>query len=162
MKMLLSLAALTLAATAHAGTLLRLPLPPTLLTVGQSGTKSCAGVGFNADGSVHGSCHTKVASACSGRGCQPLTMITTYAVLWDAEANVVSEVTCSVTRHHLPQTDTTTYAPGFDATRCPAVNLFGTGTSVVINGTPYYYVTTDAASGAELVNSNSWGFLYLP
>lgn len=150
-----------IAGSAYAGTLVQLPLPPSLATVGQSGTKSCAGVSFNADGSVNGSCHTKVASACSGRGCQPVTMITNYAVIWDAEGNPVSVVTCSVTRHHLPQTDSAVYAPGFDATTCPVINLFGTGTAVVINGTPFYYVTTDA-TGAELVNSNSWGFLYSP
>lgn len=153
---------LSLVGAAQASTVIQLPLPPSLATVGQSGTKNCIGESFNPDGSVNGFCRTRVSSPCSGRGCQPVSLITTYAVRWDAEANPVSEVTCGITRHHIPQSDTTTYAPGFDLATCPSSNPFSPIT-VVINGTPYYYVTTDAASGAMLVGSNyPWGFLYLP
>lgn len=156
------LLSLLLIGSAHAGTLLQLPLPPSLATVGQSGTKSCAGNRFNVDGSVVGACRTVMASACSGRGCQPVSYVTAYVVTWDTQGTSTGVIACSVTRHHLPQANIVTYAPGYDASTCPPVNLSATGTAFVINGTPYYYVTTDAASGAVLVNSNSWGFLYLP
>ena len=157
-------------ALAHAGTIVQLPLPIALEDVGQSGTKSCVGVKFNADNSVYGQCKTVASSACSGRGCQPVQTTTAYAVTWDATGTeVLAEVACSVTRHHLPQPNTTTYAPGFDATSCPGVVLNSTGTTVGIPYGPYawqlayyYYVTTDAVTGGELLNSNVWGFLYLP
>lgn len=145
-----------------AETFLRLPLPPPLANVGQSGTKSCIGTSFNADSSISGFCRTKNSSPCSGRGCQPVTFTTTYVTIWDAEGNFVSEVTCGIGRHHLPQADTVTYAAGYDATSCPLVNR-PQNISFTINGTPYYYWTTDAASGAVLVSDNyPWGFLYSP
>lgn len=149
-------------AAARAETFIQLPLPASLNGVGQSGTKACAGTGFNADGTVVGVCKTQYAGACSGRGCQPVVSITTYVANWDVNGDNGTAVVCSVTRHHLPQVDTTQYVPGYDATTCPRINLDPTKTVVTINGVPFYYVTTDAVSGAELVNSNFWGFLYLP
>jgi hypothetical protein len=62
----------------------------------------------------------------------------------------------------LPQADSITYLNGHGAADCTSVNFNPTGIVVVIGSVPYYYVTTDAVSGAELVNSNAAGFLYLP
>jgi len=167
MKRLLLALALT-ATGVHAGTLVQLAQPASLNGVGQAAQHACAGVGFAADHSVYGACRTATSSPCSGRGCQPVSYITDYATTWDAVGNPLVAVTCSVTRHHVPQANQTTYAPGYDATNCPAVVL-ATGTTVGIpygsypwEVTYFYYVTTDPVTGAELVNSSASGFLYLP
>lgn len=158
---------LMLVGAVQAGTLVQLAQPPSLNGVGGA-QHSCVGVGFNADHSIYGACRTVTSSACSGRGCQPVTVTTDYATVWDAAGDPIVAVLCSITRHHIPQTNTTQYAPGYDATNCPSVVL-GTGTTVGIPYGPYawqeayyYYVTTDPVTGAELVNSNSWGFLFTP
>jgi hypothetical protein len=76
--------------------------------------------------------------------------------------NPMTADACSQLRHHLPQADSITYLNGHSAADCMSVNFNPTGIVVVIDSVPYYYVTTDAVSDAELVNSNAAGFLYLP
>ncbi len=166
MKHLLSaLALMVFSAFSHAGTLVQLVQPESLNGIGTQ--HSCAGVGFAADHSVYGICKMVTASACSGRGCQPIVVTSDYATTWDADGNPIAAVLCSVTKHHLPGADQVTYVAGYDATTCPKLQL-STGTTVGIpygtqpwEVTYFYYVTTDV-TGAELVNSNVWGFLYLP
>ena len=148
------------AVPAMADSLIQLPIPAGV--VGQEGRTSCVGNGFNADHSVFGACNSVTSSACSGRGCNPVTYTTTYVAAWDADGVPLSAIACSVTRHHSPQPNVTTYENGYDETSCPGVNLFGTHTVVVVDGTPFYYVATDPVTGAELVNSNAAGFLVLP
>ena len=159
---------LMLVGVVKAGTLVQLAQPASLNGVGQATRAACVGTGFAADDSVIGQCKTAIAGPCSGRGCQPVTMTTNYATTWDASGAPIAAVTCSIARHHLPQADTIQYAPGYDASNCPGVKL-ATATTVGIPYGPYpwdvsyfYYVTTDPVTGAELVNSQTWGFLYLP
>jgi hypothetical protein len=156
------LALMMVTGTAVAGTLVQLPPPPSLVGIGIATRLACVGVSFTGDGSVNGMCHTATSSPCSGRGCQPVTYITNYIVGWDATGSPTGSSACSTVRHHLPQADQTTYLNGHSAADCPGVVFNSTGSVVTINGVPYYYVTTDAMSGAELVNSNAAGFLYLP
>jgi hypothetical protein len=82
--------------------------------------------------------------------------------VWDAQGNPLIATLCSTLRHHLPQADQVSYEPGFDATSCLHPNFNPTGTTVVINGSPYYYVSTDPVTGNELVNNNYAGFLVSP
>ncbi len=166
MKTLFALIGLMVAGLANAGTLVQLAQPASLNGIGNQ--HACVGVGFAADNSVYGACKTVTSSACSGRGCQPVSYVTTYATTWDAEGNPIAATPCRIARHHLPQADQITYLNGYDATSCPPVKL----SEPTVVGIPYgtypwevmyfYYVTTDAVTGAELVNNNTWGFLYLP
>ena len=158
----LILALTMMSGTAFASTLFQLPPPPALVGVGIAGRLACVGVGFNADDSIYGACHTATSAPCSGKGCQPVTYTTNYIVTWDTAGNPTGSTGCSIVRHHLPQADQTTYLDGHSAADCPGVLFNPTGAVVVVNGVPYYYVTTDAVTGAELVNSNAAGFLYLP
>jgi hypothetical protein len=148
------------ACPAMADSLIQLPIPGGV--VGQEGRTSCVGSGFNADHSVFGACNSAISSACSGRGCNPVTNTTTYVAAWDADGVPISAIACSVTRHHSPQPNVTTYENGFDGTSCLDLNFFGTHTVLVVDGTPFYYVATDPVTGAELVNSNVAGLLVLP
>lgn len=145
---------------AHASDLVQLT-QPALAGIGQAARTACVGDSFNADGSVLGSCHTATSSPCSGRGCQPVTMTTNYIATWDANGNATGVQTCATVRHHLPQADQVTYVNGHSAADCHGVVFVQTNTVVVIDGAPFYYVST-SSNGAELVNSNVQGFLYLP
>jgi hypothetical protein len=156
------LALMMISGTAVAGTLFQLPPPPALVGVGIATRLACVGAGFTVDGSISGACHTATSSPCSGHSCQPVTYITNYIVTWDATGNPTGSTACSTVRHHLPQSDQTTYLGGHSAADCLGVVFNPTGMVVVINAAPYYYVTTDAVTGAELVNSSAAGFLYLP
>jgi hypothetical protein len=147
------------AVPATANSLIQLPIPGAV--VGQPGRTLCAGGGFNADHSISGACTSATSTACSGRGCNPVTTTITYVAAWDAEGNAISATACSSTRHHVPQADVTTYENGYDATTCLGLSFFGTHTVVVIDGIPFYYVATDSVTGAESVNSNVAGFLVL-
>lgn len=155
------IASLAFTGLASSAELVQLPIPAPADIAGQDAQRHCAAIGFNADSTIAGACRTATSTACSGRGCQPVTTITGYVAAWDAAGNPVSATACSVTRHHLPQADMTTYAPGYGPLNCPPVK-YQTPTVVSIDGVPYWYVSTDPASGAELVNSNSAGFVYLP
>jgi hypothetical protein len=148
------------AVPAMANSLIQLPIPSGV--VGQAGRTSCAGAGFNADHSVFGACSSETSFACSGRGCNPVTNTTNYVAAWDADGAPISAIACSVTRHHSPQPNVTTYENGYDGTSCPALNLFGTHTVIVVDGIPFYFAATDPVTGAELVSSNVAGFLVLP
>lgn len=132
---------------------------PALVGVGQPARTACVGTAFNADSSIVGACRTATSSACSGRGCQPVTFTTTYVASWDVFGDPTGVTACSVTRHHLPQADTVVYGSGFGPSNCPVVVFNPTGNTVNVNGTPFYYVTTDAQTSNELVNSNSAGYL---
>lgn len=145
------------------------PLTQPTLTGGIAGRKACVGVSFNADGSVVGQCRTVTSPPCSGRGCQPVT--TTYNNIgrWDAVGNPLGVEACSVVRSHSPQPIQTTYLNGHSAVDCKGVSFDPTGTSVGVSYGPapwqvnyFYYVTTDAVTGAELVNSSTAGYLLLP
>lgn len=135
---------------------------PALAGIGIAGRTACVGSAFNSDNSVTGACHTVRSSACSGRGCQPVTYTTNYIAVWDANGTALSVTACSVTRHHLPQANQTTALNGIDPSDCTGLIFNPTGTVVVIDAVPYYYVSTDAVTGAQLVNSNSAGYLILP
>lgn len=135
---------------------------PALAGVGIASRTACVGSAFNSDNSVRGACHTVTSSPCSGRGCQPVTYTTNYVAVWDSQGNALSVTACSVTRHHLPQADQVTALNGIDPSDCAGVVFNPTGTVVTINGSPFYYVATDAVTGAELVNSNTAGYLALP
>ncbi len=158
-KLALAITAALAFSAAQASDLVQLT-QPTLSGVGIAGRTACVGSAFNSDNSVVGACRTVTASACSGRGCQPVTYTTTYVANWDALGEPTGTAACSLTRHHLPQADQVTFLNGY--TSCPSVVFDPTQTVVVIGGFPMYYVTTDAATGAELVNNNVAGYLYLP
>jgi hypothetical protein len=161
MKMLISFVAVFLfgMSAAMADSLRELPIPSEVTPLGQPGQIYCVGNSFGAGGAVNGACQTRVSQACSGRGCNPAQTITVFVATWDAEGNALSAVACESVRHHLPQKDVVTYLNGY--TSCPSTGI-GTGTTVVIDGVPLYYVATDPTTGAELVNENYGGFLYLP
>jgi hypothetical protein len=148
--------------SAFADSLVHLYPPPSLIGVGIAGRLACAGVGFNADSSVHGACHTVISSPCSGRGCQPVTSTTNYIASWDAFGNPIEATACDVVRHHLPQVDQITYLNGHSAADCFGVVFAPTPTVVTIDGQPFYYVSTDPVTGAELVDSNAASYLYMP
>lgn len=158
LKTLALLLVMSIAVPALADSLTGLPVPPGV--EGMAGRKSCVVVSFNAGHSIDGVCTGVTSPACSGRGCNPATFTAVYIATWDAEGNVVSAVECSYTRHHTPQVDTVTYFNGY--TSCPAKAYNPTGTVVVLDGIPFWYVATDPATGDELVNSNVGGYLYSP
>ncbi len=147
--------------SAHADELIRLPLPPAVVAIAGPAYAHCTAAGFNTDGSIHGACETVHASACSGRGCQPVRYVYDFVANWSLDGFVQSAIQCSVTRRHVPQPPVITYTPGYDASNCPAPVYNPTGTVVEIYGVPYFYVSTDS-NGNELVNSNVAGFVYLP
>jgi hypothetical protein len=141
-----------------ADAIVELPIPTGVES--QPGRVGCVGSGFNADHSIFGMCSGTISQACSGRGCNPATTTTYYIAAWDQFGNPVSAKACESIRHHLPQANVTTYLNGH--TSCPVMDFDPTKTVVVIDWVPYYYVATDPTSGAELLNSNAAGFLYLP
>lgn len=147
---------------AHAGELLQLPLPTQVIKGNQPNRTSCVGASFAADHSILGACHTVSSQACSGRGCNPAQTTTVWIATWDAAGNALSGVGCSQTRHHVPQPNVTTYLGGHTAADCPDVDLNPTGTTVTVDGVPFYYIAADAVTGAQLLASNTWGFLATP
>jgi len=147
-------------ATASADTLLQLPVPTNAKTIAGPAYAHCATAGFNADGTVRGNCQATHSAACSGRGCQPVRMVYNFVASWGSDGYSLTSIQCSVTRRHVPQLPVTTYTPGYDAATCPEPNYNPTGTVVVINGVPYFYVSTDT-NGNEVVNSNYAGFLFI-
>ncbi len=159
MKLLL-LSTLFAFGAASASELLRLPVP-VQVTEGTSPYRECATTGFNADGSVAGTCRVALAYPCSGRGCQPVRYTYTYVASWGLDGYSIGATECSIIRRHFPQPATVTYLNGYTADTCPLINFNPTGTVVVIDGVPYAYVSTDAL-GDEVVNSNYAGYLYLP
>lgn len=156
---LMAFAGIASAQTAGDPHINRLLAPPGVAVL--PGHTACVGSAFNADGSIVGACRVIHASACSGRGCQPVTLTTTYVANWDVTGAGTSAVACKVVRHHLPQIDVITYADGYDASTCPNLNLNPTGTVVIIDGVPLAYVST-GPSGQELVNDSVGGFLWTP
>ena len=122
-------------------TIVQLPAPPAPAGLTSVRSVSCAPSGFNADGSIAGVCQFIYGSTGgSGRGGgyrHPKTA--DYAMTWDQYGQVQAlGAVCSCT-------------PPYQ----------GTGSVVMVNGVPYYYVATDATTGNELVNSNVAGFLVL-
>lgn len=141
-------------------TITGLGVPSALLHVGQSGRLLCAPVGFRADDSVYGACHTVTSQPCSGRGCQPVNFTTNWIVTWDLEGNPTLGDACDVVRTHLPQAPQVTYYLGHTAADCFPVALNPTGKTVGIPYGPYswqvswyYYVATSADQLYELVDS---------
>lgn len=112
---------------------------------------ACAGNSFNTDDSINGACRWVYSGACS-RGCTPTTTTYYYVVTWDSGGGWLTSVYCGSVQNHQPNLNTWTYAPGF--TSCPRVG-FSEPIVVIINGTPYYYVTTSADGGFELVNTQA-------
>lgn len=157
--LLLMLGLMGVASAQTSDNVVLLQSPPGVAVI--PGHTSCEGSAFNADSSVVGACRVISSTACSGRGCQPVTLTTTYVANWDAAGTPLSAVACKVVRHHLPQADAVTYAPGYDATTCPSINTGSTGTVVVVDGFPFYYVTT-GPDGAELLDSQAQGYLFTP
>lgn len=158
---------LVMVATGHASELVQLPVPAAVQAIAGPAYAHCSAAGFNADSSVSGGCQTVHASACSGRGCQPVKLIYNYITRWGTAGNVVSTEACSVRRHHLPQADTITYLNGHSAADCVGVVYNPTGTVIMLPSSfdpsqqaPYFYVSTDPVTGAILANSNTAGFLY--
>jgi len=121
----------------------------------------CVGNTFNADSSITGACTTRINSACSGRGCQPVRYVYDYIASWDAFGTPVAVEACSVTRRHIPQAPVTTYLNGHSAADCFDI-VYQTGIVVVIDGVPLWYVATDPVTGNELLNDNVSGYLYQP
>jgi hypothetical protein len=157
---LISLLMLMGAAPVMADSLIGLPTPSEVVGATISQTY-CVGGNFGANNSISGACQTRISQACSGRGCNPVQTVTVYVATWDAAGNAISAVACESVRHHTPQADVVTYLNGY--TSCPSIALEPPGgTVVVLDGIPFYYVSTDPVTGAELVNSNAHGYLYLP
>lgn len=156
------LASLLFMNSAGASAVTAIPIPLQLMNVGDAGGRTCVGVAFNADGSIRAACRTKQSAPCSGRGCQPVTITTTYVVTYNLASSDETVAACSATRHHPPQQDATTYVQGYDASTCPLVEFNPTGTTVMMNGSPWFYVTTNATTGAILINSNTAGYVYTP
>lgn len=161
MKSILCALAFLVAGAVHAGDLIQLPIPAEVPRVTYPSAPACAASAFNDDKSIRGACRSVRATACSGRGCQPVKYTTTYVAVWSAQGEPLVATACSLLRHHLPQADELSYYPGFDASTCPPLNFNPTGTTVTLNGKAFYYVTTNSV-GSELVNSDYAGFLYLP
>lgn len=156
MKAILCLLAV-LAGSAQADTFTRLVQPSIA-----SPYAHCVGNAFNADSSITGVCTQTLAYACSGRGCQPVRYVYNYIASWDALGAPVAVEGCSVTRRHLPQAPVTTYLNGHSAADCFGLVYNPTGTVVVVDSIPFWYVATDPATGNELLNDNVSGYLYQP
>jgi hypothetical protein len=136
-------------------------LQPALVGLGQVGRTACVGGSFNADHSITGACHTAIAGACSGRGCQPVVTTTNYIATWNSVGEPTGVQACATVRRHGAQSDVT-YLNGHSAADCVGVVFNPTGAVIVIDGMPLFYVTTDAITGAVLANSNTAGYLFLP
>jgi len=137
MKRLMFMTAIVLASVyAQAGQLITLASPthPNLWNYHYG---SCAADGFSADGSqITGVCKYSYGSGSRYHASPTISYLATWNL--DGSANAL----------------------GSQCTSCN-LNYQGTGTVVMINGAPYYYVATDIG-GQELVNSNVQSYLYLP
>lgn len=156
MKAILCLLAV-LAGSAQADTFTRLVQPSIA-----SPYTHCVGNAFNADSSIVGVCTKTLSYPCSGRGCQPVRYVYDYIASWDAFGTPLAVEECSVTRRHIPQAPVTTYLNGHSAADCFDLVYNPTGTVVVIDGVPLWYVATDPVTGNALVNDNVGGYLYQP
>jgi hypothetical protein len=127
--------------------------PPNSISVALS---HCASIGFATDGTIFGAC--KYTTGSCGRYCTGPTA--TYITTWDAAGyNPVRGALCATTNGGLAGHVTTTYVAPHDASDCSVT--YGTHTTVVIDGYPFYYVTT-ATDGRELVNTNAESYLWSP
>ena len=129
------LALFLICATAHAATLTELrPAGP---TTGASRWQ-CAATGFS-DAGITGACMERHYGICSGRGCVPrITVLGTWVTTWDTDGN--------------PTLSTTSAAwPGCQ----------GTSDVVIVNQSPYYYISADS-TGRELVENNCVSYFWQP
>jgi len=69
-------------------------------------------------------------------------------------------VVCATTNGGLAGRVTTTYVAPHNAADC--TESYGTHTTVVIDGYPFYYVAAAPPDGRELVNSNAASYLWTP
>jgi hypothetical protein len=161
MKALLTLSLFLIAAAAQADgypTVTQLQVPPALIGVGIPSRLACVPVGFRADDSVYGACHTETSPPCSGRGCQPVTSITNYTVSWDIAGTPTLGGACELIVQHSPGPDRITYLNGHSAVDCFNVVYNPNKTSVAIPYAPgkvayYPYVSTSTDGAYELVDS---------
>jgi hypothetical protein len=159
MKTLLVLLSLVAAGAAQAFSTVTPLVTPQVITGYQTHT-GCAPITANANDTVLGACYGSRSAACSGRGCQPTTYITTYIVDWDLSGNPTFVESCRMVRRHLPQPDAITYLNGHSATDCLTVVSNPLATVVEVPDGPYtwqvqvyYYVATSADGLYELVDN---------
>ncbi len=110
---------------------------------------TCAGEAFSTDGStVTGLCEKKVPS--TAKYAQPARY--QYAAAWDLTGAVtLGALTCYSPQHF-----------GVDHSGCPTmVSLLDTNEVVVLDGTPFWYVTSNAL-GDELLHIQTGSLVYLP
>lgn len=138
---LASILALFYASVALAATVEPLPFvsPPPLSQYHQP-QSHCAATGFNPDGSISGTCQYFYGQSAKYFALPSVL----YTVSWDASLNPTLGSQCGATDIHRV------------ATGCRLI-FNPTGSTVVINGVPYYYVS--AGSAGELVSSNVESFL---
>ena len=143
------------AAQADTLTLLSKPTPPPdSISVALS---HCASIGFNTDGTIFGAC--KYTTGSCGRYCTGPT--STYLATWAVSGySPVLGVVCATTNGGLAGRVTTTYVAPHNAADC--TESYGTHTTVVIDGYPFYYVAAAPPDGRELVNSNAASYLWTP
>ena len=114
----------------------------------------CAARAFDGADKIIGVCKDVHESACSGRGCQPVTITTFYNVVWSAGGVAPAASVCYTLWHHA-QSNVYTDANGqllLAAPRsCPFV--LATGTVVYVDGVPYWYAATSADGAYEIVNT---------
>jgi hypothetical protein len=120
--------------------------PPAADSPFHLGQSQCAATGFTPTGAINGVCQYAYGSA--ARYFALPTVL--YRVQWSSDLS-----TASVVGNVCATTDTFRRYVG-DGCK---VNFNPTGTVVVINGVPYYYVS---ANGNELVNSNGQSYLVTP
>lgn len=118
----------------------------------------CASIGFAADSSVYGACQVSY-SGCSGRYCHSPSRF--FTATWNREGtDPVLGVLCASIPAGMGAAKIA-YTPGYSGDNCK-VSYNPTGTAVYAFGYPFYYVSTDPVTGAELVNSNVQSYLYTP
>jgi hypothetical protein len=138
---------LGLSGSAAALTPLYSPDPP-----GYSNLTLCAGIGFNPDGSVFGSCQFRQPSC--GRYCQPAQV--RWAVRWETDGTPSLIAQCGFTAQGLGRPPTT-FLPPYNEFTCHTT--FATGATVQVGASWFYYVSTDPSSGNELVNGQNRSYL---
>ena len=146
MKVLFALLSLVMTAAVHAAPQpLPFVQPPATITQLHAPLSHCAATGFK-EGSITGVCQYTYGTQ-SKYFAYPTAL---YYVSWSIDLSTSAVLAqCGATdAHHV-----------YTGDGCH-VNYNPTGTTVVVDGVTYFYVSTDI-SGAELVNSTSVGQSYL-
>jgi len=158
MKALLALS-LVLSSAAYADTLQMLEMPQPVQAHRPGTPTLCAAINFTADGRIFGTCSFWGYSTC-GRYCQsPKTF---YAAYWDRDGlSPTWGPVCGHLSAGLIGRQVMTYEPGFDRTNC-VMNFRPTGTTVVVDGFTFQYVSA-RNDGSELLDlNNGASYLWTP